>query len=321
MGSLMQSADSFHRPDFWPPLPLAEWQDTRDTLHMWTQVVGKVRMALSPRVNHWWEVPLYVTARGLTTSPIPYDNGVVELQFDFLAHVLTAQTSTGGVKTLPLGPRAVADFYAELMDMLKTLGINVKIWPMPVEIPNPIRFDQDRVHASYDPEYAQRFWRVLVGADTVFKAFRARFIGKSSPVHFFWGGFDLAATRFSGRLAPDHGPVPFTPARIVREAYSHEVSSCGFWPGAPGLDGPIFYSYAYPEPLGYRDAAVKPRAALYDPNFAEFLLPYDAVRQARDPDAYLLEFLQSTYEAAADLADWDRPTLEHRPLTAERPVV
>ena len=305
MGSLMQSADSFHRPDFWPPLPLAEWQDTRDTLHMWTQVVGKVRMALSPRVNHWWEVPLYVTARGLTTSPIPYDNGVVELQFDFLAHVLTAQTSTGGVKTLPLGPRPVADFYAELMDVLKTLGINVKIWPMPVEIPNPIRFDQDRVHASYDPEYANRFWRVLVCADTIFKEFRGRFIGKSSPVHFFWGSFDLAVTRFSGRRAPER---PGADA-MTREAYSHEVISVGFWPGTGALDA-VFYAYAAPEPPGFAKAPVVPAAAVYNTELKEFLLPYESVRTAAAPREVLLNFAQSTYDAGATLGGWDRQALE-----------
>ncbi len=251
MGIAIQSSSSSRQPEFWPALPLAEWRETRDTLHMWTQIVGKVRMALSPRVNHWWEVPLYVTARGLTTSPIPYDSGVLEIQFDFLAHALTAQTSTGGAKTLPLTPCAVADFYAELMKSLQALGVTVKIWPMPVEIPNPIRFEQDRVHASYDPEYANRFWRVLVCADTIFKEFRARFTGKSSPVHFFWGSFDLAVTRFSGRRAPER---PGADA-MTREAYSHEVISAGFWPGTGDIDA-LFYSYAAPEPPGFAQAPV-----------------------------------------------------------------
>jgi hypothetical protein len=305
MANGTSSASAARRPDPWPPLPLAEWQDTRDTLHMWTQIVGKIRLALSPRVNHWWEVPLYVTARGLTTSPIPYDTGVVELQFDFLAHTLSVQTSTGEVKTIPLAPRSVAEFYKELMATLDTMGIAVKIWPMPVEIPNPIRFEQDRIHASYDPEYANRFWRVLVSADTIFKEFRARFLGKSSPVHFFWGSFDLAVTRFSGRRAPERPGADL----ITREAYSHEVISGGFWPGTGDTDA-TFYCYAAPEPPGFSKASVLPGAAFYSTQFSEFLLPYEEVLTGSSPKETLLSFLQSTYDAGATLGNWDRKMLE-----------
>jgi hypothetical protein len=290
----------------WPPLPLAEWSATRDTLHMWTQIVGKVRLALSPLTNHWWEVPLYVSARGLTTSPIPYPLGIFEVEFDFIDHVLRIVTSRGETKTMNLVPKSVARFYEEFMNHLASLGIEVKMWPMPNEVPNPIRFDRDTTHDAYDPQYANRFWRILVTLDTIFKEFRARFIGKASPVHFFWGSFDLAATRFSGRRAPER---PGADA-MTREAYSHEVSSVGWWPGNGGFDAPMFYAYAAPEPPGFRESKVRPAAAFYNAQISEFLLPYDAVRAASDPAAALLEFAQSTYEAAANLGNWDRAALE-----------
>ncbi len=292
----------------WPSLPLAEWQDTCATLHMWTQIVGKVRLALSPHFNHWWEVPLYVNARGLTTSPIPYPPGLetFEVLFDFIDHQLHILTSAGQTSTLPLAPRSVAEFYAEFLGMLHSLGIEVKIWPMPVEVPNPIRFDQDRIHNSYDPDYAHRFWQILVTVDKVFKEFRAGFIGKSSPVHFFWGSFDLAVSRFSGRRAP---PRPGAD-RITREAYSHEVSSAGFWPGGGDVRGAAFYSYIVPEPAGFSQSPVLPENAFYHPNLHEFILSYDHVRASTAPRERLLEFLQTTYDAGATLARWDREALE-----------
>lgn len=294
------------KSDAWPPLPLAEWSATRDTLHMWTQIVGKVRLALSPLINHWWEVPLYVSARGLTTSPIPYQLGIFEVEFDFIDHVLRIVTSRGETKTMHLVPKSVARFYEEFMNLLASLGIQAKIWPVPNEVPNPIRFDRDTTHDSYDPQYANRLWRILATVDTIFKEFRARFIGKASPVHFFWGSFDLAATRFSGRRAPER---PGADA-MTREAYSHEVSSVGWWPGNGGFDAPMFYAYAAPEPSGFRESKVRPADAFYNAQIGEFLLPYDAVRAASDPAATLLEFAQSTYEAAANLGDWDRAALE-----------
>jgi hypothetical protein len=290
----------------WPALSLAEWRDTCDTLHMWTQIPGKVRLALSPHVNHWWEVPLYVNTRGLTTSPIPYKGEIFEIQFDFIDHELEVKGSWGGRRALPLAPQTVADFYRAFMNTLHGLGIDVQIWPMPVEVPNPIRFDQDRTHATYDAQCAHRFWRMLLTVDTVFKEFRARFIGKDSPVHFFWGSFDLAVTRFSGRRAPERPGADV----ITREAYSHEVSSAGFWPGGGHVTGPAFYSYAVPEPPGFRESSVQPRQAHYDPKLSEFLLMYDDVRASISPEETLLEFLQSTYEAAAELGKWDRNALE-----------
>jgi hypothetical protein len=296
----------------WPPLPLAEWQDTYATLHMWTQIVGKVRLELSPHFNHWWEVPFYVNARGLTTSAIPYRMEIFEVQFDFIDHKLDILTSWGQTETMRLVPRSVAEFYFEFMDLLHSLGIDVKIWPMPVEIPNPIRFDQDRIHASYDPDYAHRFWRILVTADTILKEFRARFIGKDSPVHFFWGSVDLAVSRFSGRPAP---PRPGADL-ITREAYSHEVSSAGFWPGGGPITGAAFYCYIVPEPAGFAQSPVRPEKAFYHPQLHEFLLMYDDVRAAESPRETLLEFLQSTYEAAATLANWDRAALERQPQEA-----
>ena len=290
----------------WPELPLEAWQDTYATLHMWTQVVGKVRLALSPRVNHWWEVALYVSARGLTTSPIPYGDGIFEVQFDFIEHELIIQTSWGVSKTMELEPRSVADFYAEFMSALRSMGIEVKIWTMPCEVPNPVRFERDTQHASYDREYAHRFWKVLVLCDTVFKEFRAGFIGKDSPVHFFWGSFDLCVTRFSGRRAPERAGAD----AITREAYSHEVISAGFWPGGGDLKGAAFYAYAAPEPAGFGEQKVKPAAAFYHPVMKEFLLMYDDVRRAASPREALLDFLKSTYEAGANLAGWERKELE-----------
>ena len=293
-------------PPAWPELPLDAWQDTCATLHMWTQVVGKVRLALSPRVNHWWEVPLYVNARGLTTSAIPYGNEIFEIQFDFIDHKLTIQTSWNSSKNLALRLQTVAGFSAEFMAALKSLGIEVKIWAMPVEVPNPVPFETDTQHASYDPEYAHRFWQILILCDTIFKEFRAGFIGKDSPVHFFWGSFDLAVTRFSGRRAP---PRPEADS-ITRAAYSHEVISAGFWPGGGEIKGPAFYAYAAPEPPGFPQQPVKPPAAFYHPQLHEFLLMYDDARQSASPRQSLLDFLQSTYEAGANLAHWDRKELE-----------
>jgi hypothetical protein len=295
-----------NRPEAWPALPLSEWADTYATLHMWSQVVGKVRLALSPRVNHWWEVPFYVSGRGLTTSPIPYEKGIFEVQFDFIDHRLDVITDRGEVRSLPLGPRTVADFYAEFMEMLHSLGINVRIWRMPVEIPNPVPFHLDRAHASYDSEYAHRFWRILVTVDSIFKEFRSRFQGKASPVHFFWGSFDLAVTRFSGRRAPERVGAD----TITREAYSHEVISVGFWPGGGDMKDAAFYTYAAPEPAGFGDRAVRPAKAFYSKQMSEFFLLYDDVRAAASPRDALLEFCQSTYEAGADLGRWDRANLE-----------
>jgi Family of unknown function (DUF5996) len=290
----------------WPELPLDAWQDTYSTLHMWTQVVGKVRLALSPLVNHWWEVALYVNARGLTTSAIPYEDEIFEVQFDFIDHKLTIQTSRGSSRSIPLKPQTVANFYSDFMSALHSLGIEVKIWTMPVEVPNPVRFESDMQHASYDSEYAHRFWRISTVCDTVFKEFRSRFIGKDSPVHFFWGSFDLCVTRFSGRRAPERvGADP-----VTREAYSHEVVSAGFWPGGGDIKGPAFYAYAAPEPAGFSEQKVKPAAAFYHPQMKEFLLMYDDVRQAASPRDSLLDFLQSTYDAGANLAHWDRKELE-----------
>ncbi|MGA8619558.1 MAG: DUF5996 family protein [Candidatus Sulfotelmatobacter sp.] len=293
-------------PDSWPELPLAAWQDTYATLHMWTQIVGKVRLALSPRVNHWWEVPLYVNSRGLTTSAIPYGHDNFEIQFDFIDHQLQIRGSWGSSKTLPLKPQSVADFYAVFISTLRSLGIEVKIWTMPVEIPNPIRFESDTQHHSYDPEYAHRFWEILILCDAIFKQFRADFIGKNSPVHFFWGSFDLAVTRFSGRRAPERPGVDL----ITREAYSHEVISAGFWPGGGEIKGAAFYAYAAPEPPGFAAQKIKPAKAFYHPQLKEFLLMYDDVRRSPLPRRALLSFLQSTYEAGANLAHWERKELE-----------
>jgi hypothetical protein len=278
---------------------------------MYTQIVGKVRLALTPLVNHWWNVPLYVSASGLTTSRIPYGEMSFEIWFDFLRHQLCLETSNGTLKSLPLVPRSVADFYQEVMEMLRSAGIEVKIWHMPVEIPDPIPFDQDRIHAAYDPQASETFWRILLSVDSVFNQFRAEFIGKSSPVHFFWGSFDLAVSRFSGHRAPER---PGADA-MTREAYSHEVSSAGFWPGNAGVSDAAFYSYTVPEPQGFKQASVRPDAAGYNTQLGEFILPYEEVRKAQSPSAALLEFCRSTYEAGATLGNWDRTALE-RPSSA-----
>jgi hypothetical protein len=295
----------------WPELPYAAWRDTSETLQLWTQIVGKIRLAKTPWLNHSWHVALYVTPRGLTTSPIPDGAQTFQIDFDFVDHVLRIVTSDGAQKQLPLMPQSVAEFYAAVMAALAALGIDVSIDETPNELPAPIRFSQDTQHASYDPDAARRFSQVLVNADRVFKQFRTAFLGKASPVHFFWGSFDLAVTRFSGRRAPPHpGGVPHLSDDVAREAYSHEVSSAGFWPGGGVIDYPAFYSYAYPVPDGFAAARVRPDAAFFSKELGEFILPYDAVRAAGNPDETLLEFLQSTYEAAADAAKWDRDALE-----------
>jgi hypothetical protein len=295
----------------WPSLPLEAWRETYATLHLWTQIVGKIRLAQSPWVNHSWHVTLYVTARGLTTSPIPYASRAFQIDFDFLDHQLTLQSSDGRGARFALGPQSVATFYRRLMEEMEKIDVHVKIHQKPNEVSEAIRFDEDDRLREYDAEYANRFWRVLMQADRVFKDFRARFIGKCSPVHFFWGAPDLAVTRFSGRTAPPHpGGVPNLPDWVAREAYSHEVSSCGFWPGGGPISYAAFYSYAYPEPAGFPEARVKPNEAFYSVDLREFILPYDVVRQSKSPDDTLLDFLQTTYEAAADLAKWDRSSLE-----------
>jgi hypothetical protein len=290
----------------WPALPHEAWKDTYATLHMWLQIAGKIRLAQSPWVNHQWHVALYVTARGLTTSAIPHGARVFQIDFDFIDHRVGLSTSDGTVRSLPLEPQPVAAFYRRLMAAMEELGVPVSISKKPNEVPDPIAFDTDEVHRAYDPQYAQRFWRALVQADRVFKVFRARFRGKCSPVHFFWGAADLAVSRFSGRSAPEHpGGIPNMPDRVVREAYSHECSSCGFWPGGEHYPQPMFYSYIYPEPPGYKEALPG-----YEPALGEYVLPYDAVRSASSPDDTLLEFLQSTYAAAANLGRWNRSALE-----------
>ena len=289
-----------------PPLPYDSWKDTLATLHMWTQIVGKIRLELTPLVNHWWNVPLYVTARGLTTSPMPYRDRTLEVSFDFLEHKLLIETCEGESTTLPLVPQSVAEFYRSVMATLTRLGTPVKIWTMPQEIPDPIPFEKDEQHAAYDADAAHRFWRILVWVDSVLKEFRAPFLGKASPVHFFWGSFDLAVTRFSGRRAPERPEAD----RVTREAYSHEVSSAGFWPGGGPISGPAFYSYAAPAPQGFAEAAVRPAAAFYHPDMKEFLLMYDDIRSADHPEQLLMDFLESTYEAAANSGKWDRNALE-----------
>jgi len=294
----------------WPDLPYEAWRDTAATLQLWTQIVGKVRLALTPWLNHGWQVPFYVSARGLTTSPIPVANDILEIEFDFIAHHLTARISAGGDAGFPLEPQTVADFYRRVMALLGGLGIRVVINEMPNEIVDPIRFSEDTVHRSYDALALHRFWQALIQVDRVFRLFRTGFLGKVSPVHFFWGSFDLAVTRFSGRTAPCHpGGIPGLPDAVTREAYSHEVSSAGFWPGSAAFPRPAFYSYAYPEPPGFRDHPVPPGSA-FDPTLGEFILPYDTVRTAADPDALLLEFLSATYAAAAECGGWDRQALE-----------
>jgi hypothetical protein len=294
----------------WPPLPLAEWQDTYATLHMWTQIVGKVRLAQMPLVNHWWNVTLYVTARGLTTGTMPYGQDALRIDFDFVDHRLEVETSGGAGFSTPLEPRSVADFHRALMEGLHDVGMPVHIWTKPQEVEVAIPFEEDETHTAYDPDAAHRLWRILVHCERVLGEFRSRFVGKSSPVHFWWGAFDLAVTRFSGRPAPDHPGNPFLPLWVVREAYSHECSSCGFWPGGGPVTEPAFYSYAYPEPEGFKEWEVRPEAAYYSTDLFEYVLPYEAVRTAVDPDTMLMAFLESTYDAAAELGGWDRAALE-----------
>jgi hypothetical protein len=283
----------------WPDLPLAEWKDTYETLHMYTQVIGKIRLKLTPLENHWWNVTLYVTPRGLTTSTMSYEAQHFQIDFDFIDHVIRIETTTGSCKTVALRSQSVAEFYLEVMASMKSLGLSVDIRTTPSEVPDPIPFEQDRKHATYDPEYANRFWRILVETNRVFKVFRSRFIGKVSPVHFFWGGFDLAVSRFSGRPAPTHPGTPYGAHFVDVEAYSHEVSSYGFWPGGGSIDQPEFYAYAYPEAQGFKDYPIQPSEAYYHTGMGEFLLPYGVVRTAKSPDDVLLSFLQSTYEQQA----------------------
>jgi hypothetical protein len=295
----------------WPDLPYAAWRDTCATLHLWCQMVGKIRLAQTPWINHSWHVTLYPTARGLTTSPIPYRGGTFQIEFDFIAHVLRIDTAAGNSHQFALAPMPVADFHRELFAALASLDITPVISTMPTEIADAVPFQSDHVHAAYDRDHARRFWRVLLSTSEVFTAFRSGFVGKTSPVHFFWGSFDLAVTRFSGRQAPRHpGGVPHLADAVVREAYSHEVSSAGFWPGGGVVDYHAFYSYAWPAPDGFADAPVRPQAAFFATGLGEFVLPYDAVRTAADPEGTLMEFLDSTYEAAAALGHWDRAALE-----------
>jgi hypothetical protein len=298
--------DDVAASEVWPSLPLEEWKDTYATLHMWTQIVGKIRLVQSPLVNHWWNVPLYLTPRGLTTTAIPHGTRSFEIDFDFISHRLDIKTDDGQSREVALRPRSVADFYRELMATLRELDLEVSIRAKPDEVPDPVPFDQDEQHASYDAEYANRWWRIMLQSDRVFKEFRSRFIGKCSPVHFFWGSFDLAVTRFSGRRAPEREGAD----SITREAYSHEVISHGFWPGSGNVAEPAFYSYTAPEPDGLPEAKIRPAQAFYNAGTSGFILPYEAVRTAGDPDRVLTEFLQSTYEAGATLANWDRAALE-----------
>jgi hypothetical protein len=296
----------------WPELPLAEWKDTYNTLHRWTQIIGKIRLALTPQVNQWWNSTLYVTPHGLTTSAMYYNNRPLQIDFDFISHLLLFETADNPTKTIALRPCSVAEFYQEVVATLKSLGISVTIWTTPVEIPERTPFEQDKKHKSYDPEYVQRFWRILAQTNRVFSEFRSRFIGKDSPVHFFWGAFDLAVTRFSGRPAPTHPGVPYCARFVMVEAYSQEVSSCGFWPGGGSVNEPAFYAYSYPEPRGFREYSIQPKEAYYNAEMGEFLLPYHVVRTSDSPDEVLLAFLQSTYEAAATCGKWNRNALEHQ---------
>jgi hypothetical protein len=302
----MSGLETSASTELWPSLPLEAWRDTYVTLHMWTQMVGKTRLALAPSQNHWWHVALYVTARGLTTGPMPYGRFTFQVDFDFLDHRLVVATSEGVRKEIALAPRSVADFYREYLATLASLGIQVHLWPMPCEVEGPVRFTEDRQHAAYDAPYANRFWRILAQVDQVLRAFRGRFLGKASPVHFFWGSFDLATTRFNGERAPERPELD----RMMREAYSHKVISAGFWPGSMAVQETAFYAYAAPEPAGFSEASVQPSAAYYQREMKEFILPYDAVRGAPEPAAALRAFLESTYNAAADLAHWDRAKLE-----------
>ena len=306
--------------DTWPSLPFGHTYDTCATVHMWTQIVGKIRLAKSPWTNHSWHVTLYVTARGLTTGPIPYGHRTFQIDFDFIVHQLAIQSSDGGTAHLPLVAQSVATFYGRLMGELDRMNLHVDIHCKPNEVPAPVRFDEDDAPRAYDPDYANRFWRVLLQVDRVFKTFRARFIGKCSPVHFFWGAADLAVTRFSGRSAPKHpGGIPNLPDWVTQEAYSHEVSSCGFWAGGEPIPYAAFYSYAYPEPAGFAASLVAPAGTFYSNELREFILPYDVVRQAASPDHAVLQFLQTTYEAAANCGAWERNALERRDTAGKAP--
>lgn len=294
----------------WPELAYSQWQDTAETLHLWMQVIGKIKLKLATRTNHWWHITLHPTSRGLTTLPMPYGTRTLEIVFDFLAHDLILQCAEGPAETIKLQPMSVAEFYSRVMSALDVLGMPLVINKNPSELADAIPFDEDHTHASYDAEAVTRYWQALLSATRVFTQFRAKFLGKVSPVHLFWGAVDLAVTRFSGRLAPEHASVPNIPDHVVKTAYSHEVSSAGFWPGGQDFREPIFYSYAYPAPEGYGDAKIEPAEAQFVPTLGEFVLPYEAVRKAANPDEYLMTFLQSTYEAAADLGAWDRQALE-----------
>jgi hypothetical protein len=306
--------------DRWPALTPVTWEDTQATLHLWTQILGKTRLALAPMENHWWQVVQYVTARGLGTSPMPWDGGTFDLELDLIEHRLAMRSSHGATRSMPLESQALADFYRKYRDLLASAGIEVRIRTIPSEIANPIPFDRDRTHGAYDPDAANRLWRALVQADRVFKRFRGSFLGKCSPVHFWWGGFDLACTRFSGRPAPTHpGGIPNLPDWITREAYSHECISAGFWPGSPDspVHEPIFYAYAYPEPPGCPEAMIGPDGAGYHAGLREWTVPYETIRASAHPDATLLEFLTTTYTAAANLGGWNRHALERTPDQAE----
>jgi hypothetical protein len=305
------AAPTVHDPQIWPRLPLAEWRETHDTLHMWLQMVGKTRLAFAPRDNHWWHVALYVTPRGLTTTAVPYGTGAFQVGFDFIDHRLVVETSGGATGAIALRPQTVADFYHEYLGLLASLDITVKLWPVPMEADHTIPFPDDRVHAAYDATHATRFFRVLLQADRILKRFKGRFLGKSSPVHFFWGAFDLALTRFNGRRAPAEHTK--SADALMREANSHEEISFGFWPGSGAVSEPAFYAYVRPEPPGLGARSVRPAEAYYSRDLADFILPYEAVRSASSPDAAVLEFCQSAYEAAAGLAGWDRAALDRPP--------
>jgi hypothetical protein len=307
----MTSTTTATNKNLWPALPLAEWKDTYDTLHRWSQIVGKIKLAFSPPANHWWNSSLHITPHGLTTSAMYYNGQLLQIDFDFISRLLLIVTSNNpATKTIALKPCSVAEFYQETMAALKSIGISITIWTTPVEVADRTPFEQDEKHRSYDPEYVQRFWQILAQANRVFSVFRSRFIGKVSPVHFFWGAFDLAVTRFSGRTAPLHPGSPNVARSVMAEAYSHEVSSCGFWPGGGPINEPVFYAYSYPEPQGFNEYPIQPKEAFYHTEMKEFLLPYNVVRSANSPDEVLLAFLQSTYEAAATCAKWDRNALE-----------
>ena len=296
--------------EIWPSLPLSEWKDTYETLHRLTQIVGKIRIALEPLMNHWWNSTLYVTSRGLTTSAMSYENVQLQIDFDFLDHFLIIQTSEGITRKIPLKPRPVAEMFKDIMSTLGDIDIYVPIWTTPVEVADRTPFEEDYKHASYDREYITRIWTILFQSNKVFTEFRSHFVGKVSPVHFFWGAFDLAVTRFSGRTAPSHPGAPGLARFVAVEAYSHEVSSCGFWPGGGDIDNPVYYSYAYPEPRGFKDSVILPKEAYYEEKMGEFVLPYETVRSSENPDRILMDFLESTYGAAATTAKWDREALE-----------